>query len=206
MAGDTASEQVLAKGIWKLDPNHTVVGAVARHLMVTKVRGQFKVFEGAIHVEDTVEESWGELEIDAASIDTGVPDRDAHLRSADFLDVERYPKITYRSTKVERTGDTTLRVTGDITIHGITRPVVLDVTYEGLTPDPWGGTRAGFSASGQLEREQWGMTWNVPLEHGGVLVSKNIQLDIEAQAVKPKEVVDLVAEEEAKPAAEAPAG
>jgi polyisoprenoid-binding protein YceI len=200
LSEDSTSEQTLARGTWKLDPNHTVVGAVARHLMVTKVRGHFKVFEGAIHVEDTVEDSWGELEIDAASIDTGVPDRDAHLRSADFLDVEKFPKITYRSTKVERTGDTKLRVTGDLTIRDVTRSIVMDVTSEGLTPDPWGGTRAAFSATGELEREDWGMTWNVALEKGGVLVSKSVQLDIEAQAVQPK---DAIEEAESKPADEA---
>ena len=205
MAEDTGSEQTLARGTWKLDPNHTVVGAVARHLMVTKVRGHFKVFEGAIHVEDTVEDSWGELEIDAASIDTGVPDRDAHLRSADFLDVEHYPKISYRSTKAERTGETTLRVTGDLTIRDITRSIVMDVIFEGLTSDPWGGTRAAFSATGDLEREDWGMTWNVALETGGVLVSRNIQLDIEAQVVQPKDAIEAAAEAESKPAEEATA-
>jgi polyisoprenoid-binding protein YceI len=176
-----------AKGTWKLDPNHTVIGAVARHLMVTKVRGKFKLFEGAIHIEDTVEGSWAELEVDAASIDTGVQDRDNHLRSGDFLDVEHFPKITFRSTKVERTGENTLRVTGDLTIRDVTRSVALDVTYEGLVPDPWGGTRAGFSLSGVLQREDWGMTWNVALESGGLLVSKSVDLDIEAQAIQPKE-------------------
>jgi polyisoprenoid-binding protein YceI len=188
----------LEKGVWKLDPNHTVVGAVARHLMVTKVRGHFKVFEGAIHVEDTIEDSWAELEIDSASIDTGVEDRDNHLRSADFLDVEHHPKITFRSTKVERTGPDSLRVTGDLTIRGVAEPVTLDVTYEGTTPDPWGGTRAAFSAHGEIEREQWDMTWNVTLETGGVLVSKKIQLEIDAQAVRPKEAVETAAEQETK--------
>jgi polyisoprenoid-binding protein YceI len=192
----------LPSGTWELDPNHTVVGAVARHLMVTKVRGRFKLFQGAIHVEDTVEDSWAELEIDAASIDTGVEDRDNHLRSADFLDVEHYPTITYRTSKVERTGESTLRVEGDITIRSVTRPVPLDVTFEGLTPDPWGGTRAAFIATGELEREQWGMTWNVPLEHGGLLVSKSIQLEIEAQAVKPSQAIDAAAEAETKPEGE----
>jgi polyisoprenoid-binding protein YceI len=179
--------EMLKKGTWKLDRNHTVVGAVARHLMVTKVRGAFKVFEGAIHVGDSVQDSWAELDIDAASIDTGVEDRDNHLRSPDFLDVERFPKITFRSTHVEQTGPNTLRVTGDLTIRDVTRPVTLDVTYEGLVPDPWGGTRAGFTMTGALEREDWGMTWNVALESGGLLVSKKVDLEIEAQALQPKE-------------------
>ncbi len=194
---------VPGKGTWKLDPNHTVVGAVARHLVVTKVRGKFNVFGGAIHVADSVEDSWAELEIDAASIDTGVPDRDDHLRSADFLDVEHHPRITYRSTRVEQTGPSTLRVVGDLTIRGVTRPVALDVTYEGTFPDPWGGRRAAFSATGELEREAWEMTWNVALEAGGVLVSKTIQLEIEAQAVEQEEAIGRAAAEEAKPEDEA---
>ena len=194
---------VPGKGTWILDPNHTVVGAVARHLVVTKVRGKFNVFGGAIHVGDSVEDSWAELEIDAASIDTGVPDRDNHLRSADFLDVEHHPKITYRSTRVEQTGPSSLQVIGDLTIRGVTRPVALDVTYEGTFPDPWGGRRAAFSASGELEREAWDMTWNVALEAGGVLVSKTIHLEIEAQAVEQEEAIERAAVEEAKPKDEA---
>jgi polyisoprenoid-binding protein YceI len=173
-----------AKGTWKLDPSHTVIGAVARHLMVTKVRGKFTSFEGAIHIGDKPEESWAELSIDAASIDTGVEQRDEHLRSADFLDVEHSPKITFVSTNVERKGEDTLRVTGDLTIRGLTRSVTLDVTFEGVTPDPWGGTRAGFTISGVLHREDWDMSWNVALETGGVLVSRTVDLEIEAQAVK----------------------
>jgi len=200
------STEGLAKGTWKLDPNHTVVGAMARHLMVTKVRGRFKVFDGAIHVGDSIEDSWAELEIDAASIDTGVEDRDNHLRSADFLDVANHPKITYRSTKVERTGDQELQVTGDLTIRGVSQPVVLDVTFDGLTPDPWGGTRAAFSATGEIEREEWDMTWNVALETGGLLVSKKILLEIEAQALKPSDAVDSAAQAETKPDEQAAAG
>jgi len=174
--------QTPGPGTWKLDPAHTVIGAVARHLMVTKVRGHFGSFDGAIHVAETPEESWAELEVDAASIDTGVEQRDGHLRSPDFLDVERYPKIRFRSTTVERTGEDSLRVTGDLTIRHVTRPVVLDVTYHGLVGDPWGGQRAGFALRGEIDREAFGMTWNVALESGGVLVSKKIQLEIDVEA------------------------
>jgi polyisoprenoid-binding protein YceI len=195
--------EVPAKGTWTMDPNHTRVGAVARHLMVTKVRGEFKVFDGTIHVADRPEDSWVELTIDAASIDTGVEDRDNHLRSPDFLDVQTYPQLTYRSTKVERTGEATLRVTGDLTIRDVTRPVVLDVTYEGMAQDPWGVTKAAFTATGELEREDWGMTWNVTLEKGGVLVSKKLQLDIEVQAVRQAEEAERSAEAETKPELEA---
>jgi polyisoprenoid-binding protein YceI len=202
MEESSTAVEMPAKGTWKLDPNHTVVGAVARHLVVTKVRGKFNVFSGAIHIGDSVEDSWAELEIDAASIDTGVPDRDGHLRSADFLDVEHHPKITYRSTRVDQTGPNTLRVIGDLTIRDLTNPVTLDVTYEGAFPDPWGGRRVAFSAIGELERGAWQMTWNVGLETGGVLVSKTIQLEIEAQAVEQEEAIGRAAAEEAKPAGE----
>jgi polyisoprenoid-binding protein YceI len=191
------------KGTWKLDPNHTIIGAVARHLMVTKVRGRFTSFDGAVHIADTPEESWAELEIDAATIDTGVEQRDQHLRSADFLDAEHHPKITFRSTTVEVIGEERLSVRGDLTIRGLTRPVTLDVTYEGVAPDPWGGTRAGFTLSGELRREDWDMTWNVPLESGGVLVSKTVQLEIEAEAVLEPDAIERAAEAESKPEEEA---
>jgi polyisoprenoid-binding protein YceI len=183
-------------GTWTIDPGHSTIGAVARHLMFTKVRGQFRTFEGAIHVEREIENSWAELEIDSASIDTGNPDRDGHLKSADFLDVERYPKLTFRSTHVERTGGNTLRVTGDLTIRDVTRSVDLDVTYEGLMPDPWGGTRAGFELSGKLDRDAFGMTWNVALETGGVLVSRDIEIESEVQAVRQVEDAERANEAE----------
>jgi polyisoprenoid-binding protein YceI len=182
-----ATAEMPAKGTWRLDPNHTVIGAVARHLMVTKVRGKFTSFSGAVHIVDSPEDSWAELEVDAASIDTGVEQRDEHLRSADFLDVENHPKITFKSTLVEPKGGDTLRVTGDLSIRGVTRAVTLDVTFEGVSPDPWGGTRAGFTISGVLHREDWEMNWNVALETGGVLVSRTVELEIEAQAVKEPE-------------------
>lgn len=190
MTDPTTSTGMPPRGTWKLDPNHTLIGAVARHLMVTKVRGRFTSFGGAVHIGDSPEGSWAELDIDAASIDTGVEQRDQHLRSPDFLDVEHHPKITFRSTKVEVTGGDKLRVTGDLTIRGITRPVPLDVTYEGVSPDPWGGTRAGFTISGELRREDWEMSWNVPLEGGGVLVSKTVQLEIEAEAVLQPDAIE----------------
>ncbi|MFL5736582.1 MAG: YceI family protein [Actinomycetota bacterium] len=171
-------------GTWTIDSGHSTIGAVARHLMFTKVRGQFRSFQGAIHVERAIEDSRTELEIDTASIDTGNADRDAHLRSPDFLDVERYPKITFRSTQVERTGGNTLRVTGDLTIRDVTQSIDLDVTYEGLMADPWGGTRAGFELYGAIDREAFGMTWNVALETGGVLVSRNIDIEAEVQTVR----------------------
>jgi polyisoprenoid-binding protein YceI len=171
-----------AIGTWRLDPSHTVIGAVARHLMVTKVRGRFTSFDGAIHVGERPESSWAEVQIDAASIETGNEQRDGHLRSPDFLDVERFPKLAFRSTVVERIGEDSLRVTGDLTIRDVTRPVTLDVTFDGVVADPWGGQRAGFTLRGEIDREAFGMTWNVALESGGVLVGRKIQLEIEVQA------------------------
>ncbi len=171
-------------GEWKIDPAHTVISAVARHLMVAKVRGYFRQFEGTIHVAEKPEDSWVEVEIDAASIDTGTKERDDHLRSPDFLDVENHPKIVFKSTKLEPGTDGDFKLHGDLTMRGVTRPVVLDAHYEGSSPDPWGGKRMAFSASTELHREDWGITWNVALETGGFLVSKTLKVEIEVEAVK----------------------
>ncbi len=173
---------------WSLDPAHTTVGFSAKHMMFTTVRGKFKDVKGTVVVDaDSPDRSSVEVEIAAASIDTGVQQRDDHLRSADFLDVEKNPTITFRSKRVEgaakREGDR-FKVFGDLTIHGTTREVVLDAEYEGEGKDPWGGTRAGFSASTKIDRRDWGLTWNAALETGGVLVSNELRIEIEAQAVK----------------------
>ena len=170
-------------GLWELDPAHTDVSFVARHLMVTKVRGRFQEVSGAITVGDDPADSRVEVEIQAASITTNSQDRDNHLRSPDFLDVENHPTLSFRSTRIEPLGDDRWALTGDLTIRGVTRPLTLQVTFEGTTTDPWGGTRAAFTARGEIHREDWGLTWNVPLENGGVLVSKNVQIEIDAQAV-----------------------
>ena len=169
-------------GTWEIDPNHTNIGFVARYLMVTKVRGHFTKFSGAIHVAERPEESSAELTIDAASIDTNQPDRDNHLRSPDFLDVEHYPTLTYKTTKVELTGANKLKVTGDLTIRDVTRPVVLDVEFEGVTKDAYGKSRAAFSATGEIDRTEFGASWNMVLETGGFLVSKEIKLELDVLA------------------------
>jgi polyisoprenoid-binding protein YceI len=169
-------------GTWKLDPGHTAVGFVARHMMVTKVRGNFKRFDGEIVVADRVEDSRVNVTIDADSITTHSDQRDAHLRSGDFLEIETYPTLTFRSTSVEREGDTSLKVVGDLTIKNVTRPVVLDVEYEGAQQTPWGATVAGFTARTEIDREDFGITWNQVLETGGVLVGRKIVIEIEAQA------------------------
>lgn len=180
------TEQNLTPGVWKIDHDHTTIGAVARHMMLTKVRGKFTDFEGAVTVGETPEESSVEVTIQAASIDTGVEGRDQHLRSEDFLDVEKYPTLTFRSTKVEPSGDGRFNVTGDLTIRGVTKPITLQGELEGTGVDPWGGTRALFSLKGELDREAWGITWNAALEAGGVLVSKTFQLEIESQILAPQ--------------------
>jgi polyisoprenoid-binding protein YceI len=151
--------------------------------MLTKVRGRFADFEGTLHIGETPDQSWVEVSIDAASIHTDTETRDEHLRSPDFLDVERFPKLTFKSTKVERTGDTSLRVTGDLTIRDVTRPVVLDAEFEGTTKGIRGDTRVAFSANTEIDREEWGVMWNMTLETGGVLVGKRVRIELDVQAI-----------------------
>ncbi len=167
-------------GTWEIDPAHTAVAFVARYLMVTKVRGHFADLSGAIHVAERPEESWAELAIRASSIDTGNDDRDKHLRSADFLDVDRFPEIRFKSTSVKLPGGNRLVVRGDLTIRDVARPVELQVEFNGLSQDPWGNRRAGFSATTEIDREEFGASWNLALEAGGWLVSKTVQVEIDA--------------------------
>lgn len=169
-------------GTWTLDPAHTVIGFSVKHLMAAKVRGSFKAFDGSIEMGETPEESSVTVSIDAASIDTGVEDRDNHLRSPDFLEVEQHPTITFRSTKVERVEGERYRMEGELTIRGVTKPVTLDVTYLGMMADPWGNEKAMFNATTRIDREDWGLTWNQALEAGGWLVGKQIDIELEVQA------------------------
>lgn len=176
------------KTIWQIDAAHTAVELAVKHMMFTTVRGRFKDVKGTIEVdEQNPDQSTVNVEIAAASLDTGVADRDAHLRSADFLDVENHPTITFRSKRVEgamkQEGDK-FRVIGDLTIRGTTMEVVLDATYEGTGKDPWGGTRAGARATGKIDRRDWGLKWNQALETGGILVANEVRLEVEVQAVK----------------------
>lgn len=171
-------------GTWTIDPSHSVVSARVRHLVAAKVRGSFKAFSGTVTTGDTPEESSVTVSIDAASIDTGVPDRDNHLRSPDFLDVATYPTIDFVSTAVRSKGGNSYAVDGELTIRGTTKPVTLDMEYGGLVTDPWGNERAVFSAETKIDRETWGMTWNQALETGGWLVGKTIDVEIEIESVK----------------------
>ncbi len=170
-------------GTWTIDAAHSSVEVIARHLMLAKVRGRFGSYEGEIVVGDTPEDSGVEVTIDAASIDTGEAKRDEHLRSPDFLDVENHPTLTFRSTEARRTGEETLEVDGDLTIRGVARPVTLDVEYLGVTQDPWGNTRAAFSATTEIDREEFGITWNQALETGGVMVGRKLKVELEVSAV-----------------------
>jgi polyisoprenoid-binding protein YceI len=169
---------------WKLDPTHSHIEFSAKHMMITTVKGRFADFEGA--VTGNPESPAGAtvtVTIKTASIDTRTDQRDGHLRSADFLDAEKFPTIAFRSTKISGTKDK-FTLTGDLTIRDVTRPVTLDVTFEGQGADPWGGTRAGFNATGKIDRREFGLTWNQALEAGGVLVSNEIKLHIDAQFIR----------------------
>jgi polyisoprenoid-binding protein YceI len=172
-----------AAGTYEIDPAHSAVEFVGRHLMLTKVRGRFGKFEGTITVADDPLQSSVDVVIDAASVDTGDEKRDGHLRSADFLNVDEYPTLEFHSTRLEPVGDR-WTLEGDLTIRGVTRRVRLDVDYEGAVVDPFGNSRIGFSASTEVDREAWGLTWNVPLETGGVLVGKKVVIDLTVSAVK----------------------
>ena len=172
-------------GEYAVDLAHTRIGFRARHAMVTTVRGTFTEFEGTAHL-DTADPTASrvELRIDAGSLDTGQSDRDAHLRSADFLDVEQFPEITFVSTAVEQTDDDEYTVTGDVTIKGQTRSVAVDFTLTGSALDPFGNTRVGFEGALALKRSEWGLVWNAALETGGVLVSDKVQLEFDVSIIK----------------------
>jgi polyisoprenoid-binding protein YceI len=169
---------------WTIDPAHSTIEFVAKHMMITTVKGRFAEFEGTVVAdEDNVANSTVDVTMRAASLDTRSEQRDAHLRSPDFLDVESHPEVTFRSTRIDGTKDE-FQLTGDLTIRGVTRPITLDVTFEGEGKDPWGGTRASFSAKGKFDRRDFGLTWNVALETGGILVSNEVKINIEAQVVQ----------------------
>jgi polyisoprenoid-binding protein YceI len=178
-----ASIDDLTPGTWTIDPAHTTVGFTARHLMITKVRGRFGVVEGTATIDDDRLLSHVRASIDVASVGTGDSGRDEHLRSADFFGVATHPTMFFTSTGVKEDGGEFL-LFGDLTIKGVTRPVELDLEFDGVTGDPWGATRAGFTAEGELNRKDWGLEWNVALESGGVLVSEKIKLHLDVELVK----------------------
>ena len=175
--------QLPTAGAWQIDPGHAEVGFVGRHLGLTKIRGRFTDVTGAVSIADDPADSSVEVTIDMGSVASGDRSRDDHLRSADFFDVELHPRATYRSTAVRFQG-TRGTVDGDLTIKGISRPVRLEVDYIGHATDPWANERAVFSASARINREDWGLTWNMLLDTGGLLVSKEITLEIEVELVR----------------------
>ena len=187
MTSTTTSPANLAdlSGTYVLDPSHTRIGFVARHAMVTKVRGQFNEFEGSAVVDaEDFTKSTAQLTIQAASIDTRNEQRDGHLKSNDFLSLEEYPQITFVSTGVRQTGETSLELTGDLTIKGVTNSITVPFDFEGAATDPFGNLRVGFEGSVVINRKDYGVSWNAALEAGGVLVSEKVTLEFEISAIK----------------------
>lgn len=173
-----------AAGSYTIDPTHSSIEFVARHLVAAKVRGRFTGFSGRIDVHSDPMTSSASVEIEVDTIDTGVLDRDAHLRSPDFFDVENHPIATFTTSAVRAADAGGFRLVGDLAIAGVTRPVELDLVYGGEVADPWGNSRLVFSATTELNREDFGLTWNQTLETGGLLVGKTVAIEIEIQAVR----------------------
>jgi polyisoprenoid-binding protein YceI len=182
----TANAAQTTTSTWNLDPAHSIAEFKIKHMMITNVKGQFTSLTGVITIDESdVTRSRVEASIDAASIHTRTPERDAHLRSADFFDVEKFPKLTFTSTNIVRSGDDELKVEGDLTIHGVTRKVTFKV--EGPSEpakDPWGNTRIGLAATTKINRKDFGLTFNSALESGGVLIGEEVAIALEVQAVK----------------------
>ena len=175
--------EIPAAGEYTIDPAHTSVEFIGRHLMITKVRGRFPEVSGTITVDEEPERSHVDVDLNVASVDTGDAQRDGHLRSPDFFDADKYPTITFRSTNVEAGNSGTWAVTGDLTVRDVTRPVTLQVDFDGANASPMGDERIAFSAATEVDREDWGLTWNVALETGGVLVGKKVRIELNVQAV-----------------------
>lgn len=173
----------LTPGAWNIDPSHSTIGFTARHLMITKVHGTFKTFSGVVNIAADPLKSTVEATVDMASVHTGDENRDGHLRTGDFFEVDKYPTMTLRSTGISGSGgDYTM--TADLTIKGVTKPVTFELEFEGVSKDPWGNTKAGFSASTEINRKDWGIEWNAVLETGGVALGEKVKINLDIQAVK----------------------
>lgn len=172
--------------IWTLDPTHSSIGFSVKHMMFARVRGRFSSWAGALHAAPDGDwaQALAKVEVDAASIDTGVADRDVHLRSGDFFDAETFPKLTFESTRVEALGGDRFAVHGELTIRGVTREVVLSTELGGLGKDPWGNDRVAFTAKTSIDRYDFGLKWNQALETGGLLVGRTIDIELDVQAVR----------------------
>ncbi|POX39813.1 polyisoprenoid-binding protein [Streptomyces sp. Ru73] len=172
-------------GDYTIDPAHSSIGFTVRHAMVTNVRGSFAEHEGVLHLDGSnPAASTATIDVRIDSIDTGIADRDGHLKSADFFDAEKYPLMTFRSTAVEQTGSETYRITGDLTIKDVTKPLSIDLEFNGAATDVYGAERVGFEGSAEILRSEWGLTWNAALETGGVMVSDKVKLTFDISAVK----------------------
>lgn len=173
----------LTPGVWNVDASHSTIGFVARHLMISKVRGRFGAFTGTLTVADDALASKVEATVEIGSVTTGDDTRDTHLKSPDFFDVENFPNMTLVSKGIDKDGSDYVLNT-DLTIKGVTKPVDFELEFDGVSPDPWGGTRAGFSAEAEVNRKDWGLEWNMALEAGGVVVGEKVKIQLEIQAVK----------------------
>ena len=173
----------LSPGTWTVDPSHSVVGFTARHLMISKVRGRFASFSGSLTITDDPLSSSVSAIVDLASVTTGDDSRDEHLRGADFFDVEQFPTMTLASTGLRAAGNDYL-LDAELTIKAVTKPVTFVLEFDGVASDPWGNTKAGFTAETEINRKEWGLAWNVALDTGGVLVSEKIKIQLDIQAVK----------------------
>ncbi len=180
---DTLTIPDLATGTWTIDPAHSEIGFSVRHLMVSKVKGTFKTFEGTITVPEDASAASVEVKVDMASVDTGEENRDGHLRSGDFFSTEEFPHMTFSSTSVKKAGSD-YQLEGELGIHGVTKPVTLDVEFNGVGPDPWGGVRAGFSAVTEISRKEFGIDIEMPLDGGGVVIGDKVKIILEVEAIR----------------------
>ncbi|MCH0565810.1 MULTISPECIES: YceI family protein [unclassified Streptomyces] len=180
-----SAELAALTGDYTIDTSHSTLGFVARHAMVTNVKGKFGDFTGSLHLDGTdPSRSTASLDVVMDSIDTGNTDRDGHLKSADFFTAEEFPTMTFRSTGAEALGGTEYRITGDLTILGTTRPLTVDLEFNGSAKDPYGNERVGFEGKAEILRSEWGLTWNAALETGGVLISDKIKLHFDVSAIR----------------------
>jgi polyisoprenoid-binding protein YceI len=180
----TRTQSVIPPGIWRVDPAHSSVQFAVKHMGIATVRGKFTRFEGTVEIGEDLASSRAYGKVDVASIDTDEPDRDAHLRSADFFDVEHYPEITFESTRVEPLDSESSAVYGNLTMHGVTREIRLDVNVEGTDTDPWGNERVGLAATGELKRSDFDMKFNQALGSGNMLVGDKVNMSLDISAVK----------------------
>ena len=182
------TEAPVRTSTWTADPMHSIAEFAVKHLVVTTVKGRFRDLEATLHIdEESPENSWAEARIDVASVDTNVEVRDNDLRSDNFFSADRFPYITFRSTRVERLDESRFRLTGELTIRDVTKEVVLDGEYKGQINDPYGGRRAGFTATTKIKRSDWGMRWNQIIEGGGVTVGDEVKITLHIEAIRQKD-------------------